>query len=35
LLPKAAAAAGMSYEALCQRMIELALNRRSESVKAA
>jgi D-alanine-D-alanine ligase len=29
LLPKAAAAAGLSYEQLCQRMIELALNRRS------
>jgi D-alanine-D-alanine ligase len=27
LLPKAAAAAGISYEALCQRMIELALKR--------
>jgi D-alanine-D-alanine ligase len=27
LLPKAAAAAGMNYEALCQRMVELALNR--------
>lgn len=35
LLPKAAAAAGLSYEALCQRMIELALNRRSGFVKAA
>ena len=31
LLPKAAAAAGLSYEALCQRMVELALNRRSAS----
>jgi D-alanine-D-alanine ligase len=28
LLPKAAAAAGISYEQLCQRMIDLALNRR-------
>lgn len=28
LLPKAAAAAGISYEALCQRMIDLALQRR-------
>jgi D-alanine-D-alanine ligase len=28
LLPKAAAAAGLSYEQLCQRMIELALGRR-------
>ena len=27
LLPKAAAAAGLSYEQLCQRMIELALKR--------
>jgi D-alanine-D-alanine ligase len=35
LLPKAAAAAGLSYEALCERMIELALNRRSGFVKAA
>jgi len=35
LLPKAAAAAGLSYEALCQRMIELALNRRSGFVKVA
>ena len=35
LLPKAAAAAGMSYERLCQRMIELALNRRGPLVKAA
>lgn len=34
LLPKAAAAAGLSYEMLCQRMVELALNRRSESLKA-
>ena len=30
LLPKAAAAAGMSYAALCQRMVELALRRKSE-----
>lgn len=35
LLPKAAAAAGLSYEALCQRMIELALKRRGNFVKAA
>ena len=35
LLPKAAAAAGLNYEALCQRMIELALNRRGGFVKAA
>jgi len=35
LLPKAAAAAGVNYEALCERMIELALNRRSNFVKAA
>ena len=35
LLPKAAAAAGLSYETLCQRMIELALNRRGRFVKAA
>jgi D-alanine-D-alanine ligase len=27
LLPKAAAAAGLSYEELCQRMIDLALER--------
>ena len=32
LLPKAAAAAGLSYAALCQRMIELALHRRSAAV---
>jgi D-alanine-D-alanine ligase len=35
LLPKAAAAAGLSYETLCQRMVELALNRRGRFVKAA
>jgi D-alanine-D-alanine ligase len=35
LLPKAAAAVGLSYEALCQRMIELALNRRSGVARAA
>lgn len=29
LLPKAAAAAGLSYEQLCQRMIDLALQRKS------
>jgi len=29
LLPKAAAAAGISYEQLCQRMVELALRRES------
>jgi D-alanine-D-alanine ligase len=34
LLPKAAAAAGLNYEALCERMIELALNRRGGFVKA-
>jgi len=35
LLPKAAAAAGLSYEALCQRMVELALKRRRPWAKAA
>jgi D-alanine-D-alanine ligase len=35
LLPKAAAAAGLSYEALCQRMVELALKRRGPWAKAA
>jgi D-alanine-D-alanine ligase len=30
LLPKAAAAVGMSYAELCQRMVELALQRRKE-----
>ena len=35
LLPKAAEAAGWSYEALCQRMIELALNRQGPCAKAA
>jgi D-alanine-D-alanine ligase len=30
LLPKAAAAAGLDYAQLCQRMIELALNRRTK-----
>ena len=29
LLPKAAAAAGMDYAALCQRMIDLALARKN------
>jgi D-alanine-D-alanine ligase len=29
LLPKAAAAAGLGYEALCQKMVELALRRAS------
>jgi D-alanine-D-alanine ligase len=29
LLPKAAAAAGMNYAELCQRMVDLALNRKS------
>jgi len=31
LLPKAAAAAGISYEELCQRMIDLALKRKAEA----
>jgi D-alanine-D-alanine ligase len=35
LLPKAAAAAGLSYEQLCQRMVELALDRRSRVPTAA
>jgi D-alanine-D-alanine ligase len=35
LLPKAAAAAGLSYEMLCQRMVELALGRGSNRAKAA
>lgn len=34
LLPKAAAAAGLNYESLCQRMVELALDRRSSSMQA-
>ncbi len=34
LLPKAAAATGLSYEALCQRMIELALDRPAPWTKA-
>jgi len=33
LLPKAAAAAGLSYEQLCQRMIDLALKRKSGTDK--
>jgi len=32
LLPKAAAAAGISYAELCQRMVELALERRPVAV---
>jgi len=32
LLPKAAAAAGIDYAELCQRMVDLALNRRSNVV---
>jgi D-alanine-D-alanine ligase len=35
LLPKAAAAAGLSYEMLCQRMIELAMKRHRPWAKAA
>jgi D-alanine-D-alanine ligase len=35
LLPKAAAAAGLSYEQLCQRMIDLALKRKKVSIDAA
>jgi D-alanine-D-alanine ligase len=35
LLPKAAAAAGINYAMLCQRMVELALNRPGKRVKAA
>jgi D-alanine-D-alanine ligase len=35
LLPKAAAAAGLSYEMLCQRMIELAMRRHRPWAKAA
>jgi len=35
LLPKAAAAAGISYEQLCQRMIDLALQRQSGTVEPA
>jgi D-alanine-D-alanine ligase len=31
LLPKAAAAAGLSYEELCQRMIDMALEREAVS----
>jgi D-alanine-D-alanine ligase len=33
LLPKAAAAAGLSYEQLCQRMIDLALKRKGGTDK--
>jgi len=29
LLPKAAAAAGISFPALCQRMVDLAMQRRA------
>jgi D-alanine-D-alanine ligase len=32
LLPKAAAAAGIGYAELCQRMVELALKRRANVV---
>lgn len=35
LLPKAAAAAGLSYEQLCQRMIDLALKRKTTADDAA
>ena len=35
LLPKAAAAAGLSYEQLCQRMIDLALKRKKAAIEAA
>lgn len=35
LLPKAAAAAGLGYAELCQRMLELALSRRDGSTRAA
>jgi D-alanine-D-alanine ligase len=35
LFPKAAAAAGLSYDALCQRMMDVALERASGSAKAA
>ena len=34
LLPKAAAAVGISYAQLCQRMIDLALKRGCGSVRA-
>jgi D-alanine-D-alanine ligase len=33
LFPKAAAAAGVGYAALCERMIELALQRRPDMPK--
>jgi D-alanine-D-alanine ligase len=33
LLPKAAAAAGISYAQLCQRMVDLALARRTKSIR--
>jgi D-alanine-D-alanine ligase len=35
LLPKAAVAAGLSYEQLCQRMIDLALKRKKDAADAA
>lgn len=35
LLPKAAAAAGLSYEMLCQRMVELALDRKGTRAEVA
>jgi D-alanine-D-alanine ligase len=35
LLPKAAAAAGLNYEMLCQRMIDLAIGRQGRAARAA